>query len=95
MKTKHPILRNLQTGGHIHQLPQTSNCSLHLALSPPYFKPTPDFIVQILKFIFQVILCSCYSDSNEGLQPLQLNRWIAMKIQMLKDHIMQVHLVSM
>jgi hypothetical protein len=77
------------------QLPLVSNCSLHLALSPPPFKHTQDFIVQMLKFMFQVILCFCYSDSNEGLLPLQLNLWTAMKIQMLKDHITQVPSVSM
>jgi hypothetical protein len=80
---------------HMSQLPQTSSCSLHLALSPLCFKPMPDFIVLMLKFIFQVILCSCYSDSNEGLLPLQFNLWPVTKIHMLKDHITQVHLVSM
>jgi len=91
MKTIHPTLRSLQTG-HVST---ASDKQLFTALSPftSVFQAHTRFHCAKLKFIFQVILCSCYSDPNEGLPPLQLNLWTAMKIYMLKDHITQVHLV--
>lgn len=85
------------------QLPQTSNCSLHLALSPPCFRPTPDFIVQswnlyaksyfVLVTLIQMKVYHLFNlilDSHENSYPQRPHNTSAFSVS-LKENCKEVH----